>query len=117
MLIGKLISDEQPVNSWCTMRRLLVPVIVLLFFVSMLCFVPEIHKAKAWVTGQTTYIRADGSVDPPTAPIQRDGDTYTLTENMETDDLCLYSDPLLVIERSNIVLNGAAHSVNYTTRI
>jgi PKD repeat protein len=113
VLNGKHISDEQPVNSWCTMRRLLVSVIVLLFFISMLCFVPEIHKAKAWVTGQTTYIRADGSVDPPTAPIQRDGDTYTLTESIETGGWLLPGGSFLVIERSNMTLNGAGHWLDY----
>jgi hypothetical protein len=41
------------------------------------------------------HIRADGSVDPPTVPIQRNGDLYTLTDNIHTG-----IDGIL-IERSN----------------
>ena len=49
----------------------------------------------------TIYIRADGSIDPPTSPIQRDGATYMLTGNITSD-----ADGI-VIERSSIVLDGA----------
>jgi len=48
------------------------------------------------------YIRADGSVDPPTAPIQRAGDVYTLTGNIYEN---------IVIERSNMTLDGAAYTI------
>jgi parallel beta-helix repeat protein len=47
------------------------------------------------------YIRADGSIDPPTAPIQRDGDLYTLTGNVTSNANGI------VIERDNIILDGA----------
>ena len=51
----------------------------------------------------TIYIRADGSIDPPTAPISTlDNVTYTLTGDI--------SDPL-VIERSSIVVEGAGQRV------
>jgi hypothetical protein len=36
----------------------------------------EVQQAKA---DATIYIRADGSVDPPSAPIQHMGDAYALT--------------------------------------
>jgi len=51
------------------------------------------------------YIRADGSVDPATAPIQRNGDLYTLTDNVFSDTHGI------VIQRNNMTLNGAGHSV------
>jgi parallel beta-helix repeat protein len=52
----------------------------------------------------TVYIRADGSIDPPTAPISTlDNVTYTLT-----GDIINYS---IVIERDNIVVDGALHIV------
>ena len=55
----------------------------------------------------TIYIRADGSIDPPTAPIQRDEDFYTLTGNI--------SDPYgIVIERNDLTLNGAGHAIQGT---
>jgi len=46
---------------------------------------------------ETIYIRSDGSVDPPTAPITRAGNTYTFTANI--------SQPI-VIEKDNIVMDG-----------
>ncbi|MEM2738328.1 MAG: right-handed parallel beta-helix repeat-containing protein, partial [Candidatus Bathyarchaeia archaeon] len=52
----------------------------------------------------TIYIRADGSIDPPTANITRDefNMTYTFTgNNYDT----------IVIERSNIILNGAGFTL------
>ena len=60
-------------------------------------------KSKAWVNDGTVYIRANGSVDPPTAPIQRDGYLYTLTDN-------LYDS--IVVERDDIVVDGAGYTVS-----
>jgi parallel beta-helix repeat protein len=50
------------------------------------------------------YIRADGSIDPFTAPISTvDNVTYTFTGDMFNDSI--------VIERDNIVVNGAVYMV------
>jgi len=46
----------------------------------------------------TIYIRPDGSVDPSTAPIRRDGDVYTFTDNIYDS---------IVVERNNILVEGA----------
>jgi hypothetical protein len=51
---------------------------------------------------QTIHIRADGSVYPASAPIQRNGDTYILTGN-------LYAP--VVIESANIVFDGAGYAL------
>jgi parallel beta-helix repeat protein len=66
----------------------------------MLTLAFNIQPAKA---SGTVYIRADGSIDPPDAPIRRDGDIYTLTGNIidVTDGIVIY--------RSNVVLDGAGH--------
>jgi parallel beta-helix repeat protein len=53
----------------------------------------------------TTYIRPDGSVDPPAAPIQRDGEVYTLTGSI----VVLTNG--IVIERDGITLDGAGYTV------
>lgn len=45
----------------------------------------------------TVYIRADGSIEPMTAPIQHDGSIYTLTDN-------IYD--VIVVEKSNIIIDG-----------
>ena len=60
------------------------------------------------VASGTIYIRADGSIDPPTAPIQRNGDIYTLTSNITSD-----ADGIIV-ERDNIVLDGAEYTLQGT---
>jgi parallel beta-helix repeat protein len=53
--------------------------------------------------GGTIYIRADGSIDPPTAPISTiDNVTYTLTADIFNDSV--------VIERDNIVVDGAGYT-------
>ena len=44
------------------------------------------------------YIKADGSIDPPSAPITRNGDLYTLTSDISGS---------LVVQRDNIVVDGA----------
>jgi parallel beta-helix repeat protein len=54
---------------------------------------------------QTIYIRADGNVDPTGAPIQRNGDVYTLTGNITSDT------DGIVVERNNIVIDGNGYAV------
>jgi parallel beta-helix repeat protein len=52
----------------------------------------------------TIYINADGSISPSTAPISTiDNVTYTFTGNITNDSI--------VIERDNIVLNGAGSTL------
>jgi len=50
----------------------------------------------------TVYIRADGSVDPLTAPIQRIGDIYILEGNINDS---------LVVERSDIIVDGDGYTL------
>jgi parallel beta-helix repeat protein len=52
------------------------------------------------------YIRGTGEVEPAYAPISRDGDMYTLTDN-----IAINSTDAIVIEKSDIVLNGAGFTV------
>ncbi|MGD6809861.1 MAG: right-handed parallel beta-helix repeat-containing protein [Candidatus Bathyarchaeia archaeon] len=49
------------------------------------------------------YIDSAGNINPPTAPIQRSADTYSLTE-----DLINYT---LVIQRSNVTFDGKGHKI------
>jgi parallel beta-helix repeat protein len=48
-------------------------------------------------------IRSDGSVDPPTAPIQRNGEIYTLTDNI--------AGYTIAIERDNVTLDGGGYTL------
>ena len=66
----------------------------------------EIQPTMAW--DGTVTILADGSIDPPTAPIQRNGDTYTLTASIYTEES---GGDGVVIQRSNMTLEGAGYRV------
>lgn len=46
---------------------------------------------------ETIYIRADGSIDPPTAPIQRNVDLYTFTDDINDS---------IVVEKNDAVIDG-----------
>ncbi|HXX87734.1 MAG TPA: NosD domain-containing protein [Candidatus Acidoferrum sp.] len=63
----------------------------------------HIPLVKAW--NGTIYINVDGSVDPPSAPIQQNGNVYTLTDNISTT-----SDGI-VIERNDITLDGSHYTI------
>jgi parallel beta-helix repeat protein len=86
------------------MRRKLVSLYVLtVLLVFTFSTLLRVHKVEA---SGTIYIRADGSIDPPTAPISTvDNVTYTLTGNITSDD------GGIVVERSNIVVDGAGYTV------
>lgn len=51
-------------------------------------------------------IRGDGSIDPQTAPIQRDENTYTFTDNI--------TGYTLAVEKDNIVLDGCGYELRGT---
>jgi len=77
----------------------------ILLFVSILTLAFNIQPVRA---SGTIYIRADGSIDPPTAPIQKDGDSYTLTGNITSDG------DGIVVERNNVTIDGVGHSIQGT---
>ena len=81
--------------------------IILLSFVLVLLstavFVRFIRPVEA---SGIIYIRADGSIDPPTAPISSvDNVTYTLTGNINGS---------IFVERDNIVIDGADYTLQGT---
>jgi parallel beta-helix repeat protein len=82
------------------MKRKMVSAITLtLLLIGMLTLAFNIQPVKA---SGTIWIRGDGSVDPPTAPIQRVGDYYTFTANIYDS---------IIIERDSIVVDGAEYTV------
>jgi parallel beta-helix repeat protein len=65
-----------------------------------------------WTWTGTIYIRADGSVDPSNAPISTADDvTYTLTDNIVGAFSAGGSGDAIVVERDNIVVDGAGYTV------
>jgi parallel beta-helix repeat protein len=75
-----------------------------LLLTSVLTLAFDIKPVKGW-TG-TVYIRADGSIDPLTAPItSADSVTYTFTGSISS-----YADGI-VVERSNIIIDGRGYTL------
>jgi parallel beta-helix repeat protein len=74
-------------------------IMLTLLLTSMLSLAFNVQPAEA---SGTIYIRADGSIDPPTAPIQRNGDIYTFTGDVYAN---------VIIERDSIVVDGAGYTV------
>jgi len=76
---------------------------LLALLIGTLNLASRVEKAKA---SGTIYIRADGSIDPPDAPISTaDNVTYTFVGNISDS---------IVVERDNIVVDGAGYIVEGT---
>ena len=91
------------VGEWGLPKRVFSVVMFVLLLTSMLTLVFNIQPVKA---SGTVYIRADGSVDPPDARISSvDNVTYTFTDNINDS---------VVIERDDIVVDGAGYTVQGT---
>jgi len=78
--------------------------ILLLIGMLTMAFIFDVKPVQAW-TG-TVYIRADGTIDPPDAPITTlDNMTYTLNDNIRS-----YHDGI-VVERDNMIIDGIGCTV------
>jgi parallel beta-helix repeat protein len=77
-----------------------IGMMIALLLIGVLMYAVKIQPVK---TSGTIYIRADGSIDPPTAPISTaDNVTYMLTGSIYDS---------IVIERDNIVVDGAGYAL------
>lgn len=73
-----------------------------LFLTSLLTLSSDVQLAEA---SGTIYIRPDGSIDPLTVPIQRDGDLYTFIDNIAGS---------IVVQRDGIVIDGNGYTLQGT---
>ena len=73
--------------------------VLTLLLIGLFSLAFNIQPVRAY---ETIYIRPDGSIDPTTAPIQRDGGVYTLTDNITGS---------IVVERSNIIVDGDSNTL------
>jgi len=90
------------------LRKAVCGILLILLFIVMFLSAINIKPAKAEWTG-TVYIRADGSIDPPDAPITTlDNITYTLTDNITS------SGDGIVVERNNIIIDGNGYTLYCT---
>jgi parallel beta-helix repeat protein len=87
------------------MSRTALGIVLAILLVSIPALSSSVPTARAITT---IYIQADGTISPTSAPIQRNGDVYTLTGNINSD-----ADGI-VIERNNTVLDGAGYTLQGT---
>jgi len=80
-------------------RRITLETMLMLLLITIISSAFHIGIVSA---SSTIYIRADGSIDPPTAPIQRAGNTYTFTANIYEP---------IVIQRNSITVDGNSYKV------
>jgi len=82
-------------------RKAASGIMLLLLSIGMFTLVFNIQTGKAT---ETIYVRADGSIEPPNAPISSiDNITYTFTSNIYDS---------IVVERDNIVIDGAGYTIH-----
>ena len=80
---------------------MLTATLLSILLISALAGVQQCSVASAQ-SFEAVTIKADGSVEPSTAPISRNGSVYTLTEDIQGN---------ITVEKSSITLDGAVHTV------
>jgi parallel beta-helix repeat protein len=92
-------------------RRTVSAVIIAMLLTGILTVASNVQPVKSdytWI--ETIYILADGSINPPTAPISSvDNVTYTLTDNIGGNVTANSS--AIVIQRDNIIVDGAGYTL------
>lgn len=84
------------------MRRAVSVALLTLLIVGIVELTSKIEPVRG---SGTIYIRANGSVEPSTVPIQRDGNLYTFTGDINDYDG-------IVVERNNIIVDGKNHLID-----
>src|SRR5271169_1385353 len=79
-------------------RTIALTFIVLASLILGLVTIQPVHSASA----QAIVIRPDGSINPSSVPIHRDGKILSLTGNINSP---------VVIEESNIIFDGAGYTI------
>jgi hypothetical protein len=85
------------------MKKPLAVLLILIASLSLSATQFETSKADASPVITPIYIRADGSIEPATAPIQHTDNVYSLTDNIQNSNI--------TIQCNNIILNGAGFSL------
>lgn len=71
----------------------------------LLSTVMVVDSANPSATRNLIYVRSDGSVEPSTAPIQRVGNVYTFTDDVQGS---------IIVEKDNVVIDGAGFTLQGT---
>jgi parallel beta-helix repeat protein len=83
------------------MKRIVSGAMLTLLFLAMFSLLFDIKLVESEWTG-AIYIRADGSIDPSDAPIQRFENLYALLNNVTGS---------LIVQRDSIFLDGCGYSI------
>ncbi|MGE5575203.1 MAG: nitrous oxide reductase family maturation protein NosD, partial [Ignavibacteria bacterium] len=93
-------------KKWLTLFMLMLLLIILLSNFAgeaFSCNKQDFDKAVLANSGkQVIYIGPDGSIDPEAAPIQHNGNTYTITDDIYAP---------IVVDKSNIIIDGAGYTL------
>lgn len=84
------------------MRTFQLKTVVAFLLSALLVMMIMMGPAHSQTSTQTIFVKPDGSIEPANAPIIRDGDIYTFTENA-------YSP--LVVQKAGIIIDGAGHTL------
>jgi len=82
-----------------TLKKTLFTIMFIMLLISMLMLTFNTQQTRA---SATIFIRPDGNIEPPTAPILRIGDLYIITDNIYES---------IVIQRNNMTLDGAGFTI------
>jgi len=87
----------------------LMSILILTAMIAMLggtasgCKKEDFDQAVFGASGKRAiFIRPDGSVDPGTAPIERNGNTYTFTDDVYAP---------IIVDRDDVVIDGAGYTL------
>ncbi len=83
------------------MKRKTLPLALFMALLFSFLFCGKLIQAIESKPSETILIRADGSVEPNTAPIQKIGSVYYLTSDCQR----------IIIDRSNIILDGNMYRI------
>jgi len=87
-------------------KQLTIALRLFILFAILTTRTPDVHAQVSFQvqisSAGTIYIRPDGSIDPPTAPISRNGNLYLLMKNIGDS---------IVIIRSNIIFDGDGYEL------
>ncbi|MCK4482429.1 right-handed parallel beta-helix repeat-containing protein, partial [Candidatus Bathyarchaeota archaeon] len=82
-------------------RKSVFGIMLVLLLMGILTLAFNIQPVRA--SDGTIYVRADGSIDPSDAPIRTDDNvTYTFADSIYDE---------IVVERSNVIIDGAGYTV------
>jgi len=77
-------------------------IVTIAFVLMFLSSASIVGSASVASTVPAIRILSDGSIDPPTVPIQRNGDVYTFTADVYAR---------IVVDKDNIVIDGAGYAL------